>query len=101
MTSLRVFVDLTVQILNPSVGFPQLSGSTVVPILLQTFSHPTIRCTEYYPVVYNLLDFWERFWLVRVPPAAAAAFPSVRAVLFNFQVSLGNANFTRTSVPPP
>jgi hypothetical protein len=25
MTSLRVFVDLTVQILNPSVGFPQLS----------------------------------------------------------------------------
>jgi hypothetical protein len=27
MTSLRVFVDLTVQILNPSVGFPQLSGS--------------------------------------------------------------------------
>jgi hypothetical protein len=28
MTSLRVFVDLTVQILNPSVGFPQLSGSS-------------------------------------------------------------------------
>jgi hypothetical protein len=25
MTSLPVFVDLTVQILNPSVGFPQLS----------------------------------------------------------------------------
>ena len=31
MTSLRVFVDLTEQILNPSVGFAQLStGSTPV-----------------------------------------------------------------------
>jgi hypothetical protein len=29
MISLWVFVDLTEQILNPSVGFPQLSGTTV------------------------------------------------------------------------
>jgi hypothetical protein len=32
MTSLRVFVDLTVQILNPSVGFPQLSVCLVVRV---------------------------------------------------------------------
>ena len=32
MTSLRVFVDLTVQILNPSVGFHQLSDGDGVMV---------------------------------------------------------------------
>jgi hypothetical protein len=40
MTSLRVFVDLTVQILNPSVGFPQLS-IWFITVLVQLY------CTEY------------------------------------------------------